>query len=251
MSRAGHWIAADWPVPDGVIAGCTLRTGGTSRGVYRSFNLGAHVGDAPAAVADNRQRLLAYCGLPSQPAWLTQVHGAQVAIDAPAGAEADAMLSSRAGFTCAVLVADCLPVLFSVDDGSAVAAAHAGWRGLAGGVLENTIASFAVAPSGLLAWLGPAISQEAFEVGEEVREAFLLHDSDAAGCFAANARGRWQADLYALARRRLNAAGVERISGGDFCTAGDPARFFSYRRDGQCGRMAAFVCRKPLKLENS
>jgi YfiH family protein len=237
------WLPAEWPPVPGIVAGCTLRTGGVSRGAYRSLNLGAHVGDDPQAVAENRRRFLADVGLPAEPAWLGQVHGTAVSVDPAPGIEADACYTTRAGAVCAVLVADCLPVLIAAADGSEVAAAHAGWRGLAAGVLENTIAGFRSDRETLLAWLGPAISQAAFEVGDDVRDAFLAQDARAAGCFLANERGRWQADLYGLARQRLRAAGVTRVVGGDFCTFADAERFFSYRRDGQCGRMAAFICR--------
>jgi YfiH family protein len=237
------WRRAEWPAAPGIVAGCTLRTGGVSRGVYRSLNLGAHVGDDPQAVAENRRRFLADTGLPAEPAWLDQVHGSAVAVDPAPGVEADACYTTRTGAVCAVLVADCLPVLLTAADGSELAAAHAGWRGLAAGVLENTIAGFRSDPGAILAWLGPAISQAAFEVGDDVRDAFLVRDARAAGCFLANDRGRWQADLYGLARRRLSAAGVTKVFGGDSCTCADTERFFSYRRDGQCGRMAAFICR--------
>jgi YfiH family protein len=235
------WIRADWQVAAAIVAGCTLRSGGVSTGPYASLNLGAHVGDDPAHVQANRQRFVAACKLPAEPAWLDQVHGAVVAVEPDDGVEADAALSRTPGTVCAVLVADCLPVLFVSDDRREVAAAHAGWRSLAAGVLENTVSAFDAPPAALSAWLGPAISQHAFEVGDEVRAAFLSTDSGAGDCFRPNAAGRWQADLYGLARRRLRAVGVTRVSGGGFCTAGDAGRFFSYRRDGQCGRMACFI----------
>ena len=171
-------------------------------------------------------------------------HGTHVAREPVAGTEADAAYSATPGNVCVVMVADCLPVLFASADGREVAAAHAGWRGLAGGVLENTVAAFKAPPGQIMAWLGPAISAPAFEVGNEVREAFCAADAAAAACFSRNDRGRWQADLYGLARQRLDRAGVTDVSGGGLCTCGDPARFFSYRRDGQCGRMAAFVFRR-------
>jgi YfiH family protein len=201
------------------------------------------VGDDPGAVSENRQRFAAECGLPAEPLWLSQVHGTVVAEDPVRGAEADAAFTRRAGTVCAVMVADCLPVLLTTDDGKEIAAAHAGWRGLAAGVLENTVSSFRTPPQRLLAWLGPAISQAAFEVGDEVRQVFVENDRSATGCFVPNERDRWQADLYELARQRLQAIGVRRVFGGGWCTHGDPGRFFSYRRDGQCGRMAAFVFR--------
>lgn len=238
------WLAADWPAPDGVVAGTTTRTGGVSTGVYESLNLGAHVGDDAASVADNRSRFVEACGLSQEPFWLTQVHGDRV-VDAgtsePAP-EADAAVSSGSGLV--IMTADCLPVLFCSDDGDEIAACHCGWRGLAAGIIENTVAAMRSRPEALLAWLGPAISQAAFEVGDDVREAFLARTPDAAACFEANERGRWQADLYGLARQALNAAGVTRVHGGSLCTYSDPARFYSYRRDGQTGRMATFIYRQ-------
>jgi YfiH family protein len=235
------WLRAGWQVSDAVTGGCTYRSGGVSTGPYTSLNLGAHVDDCPANVGENRQRFVEACGLPAEPAWLTQVHGADVAIEPATGDVADAALSRTPGTVCAVMVADCLPVLLATPDGSEVAAVHAGWRGLAAGVLEHTVRAFESPPGLLHAWLGPAISQAAFEVGGEVRDAFLESDTGAADCFQANAAGRWQADLYELARRRLLASGVTRVSGGGLCTARSRDLFFSYRRDGQCGRMACFV----------
>ena len=237
------WIPADWPAPDGVVAGCSTRRCGVSEGRYASLNLGDHVGDDPAAVTGNRERLVAVCGLPQEPAWLRQIHGSRVAIDPAVGMEADASLTGERHVVCAVMVADCLPVLFCRDDGSQVAAAHAGWRGLASGVLEATLDAFSDSPQSLMVWLGPAISQSAFEVGDEVREAFIKYDGFAADHFIRNDRGRWLADLHGLARQRLAAAGVERIFGGEYCTYGDGERFFSHRRDGTCGRMAALIFR--------
>jgi len=182
--------------------------------------------------------------LPAEPAWLEQVHGTGVVeLDeaAPPTTTADAILTRCAGRVCVVQVADCLPVLFAAADGSAVAAAHAGWRGLAAGVLEVTVARLGTEPRGLLAWLGPAISAQHFEVGAEVRAAFTAADAGAAVAFVENARGRWRCDLAQLARRRLAALGVEHVFGGSWCTYADAARFFSYRREGQCGRMAALI----------
>lgn len=239
-------IRPNWPAPARVRAAASTRTGGVSTGLYASLNLGDHVGDDAAAVAANRARLRAALSLPGEPLWLRQVHGARVAEAASdgIGAEADAMIATAPGQVCAVLTADCLPVLFCDPQGTCVAAAHGGWRGLAGGVLEATVAAFArvgVAPKGLLAWIGPAIGASAYEVGDEVRAALVERDPAAAAGFAANARGRWQLDLVAIARMRLAAAGVERVYGGDLCTFSDPARFFSHRRDGQCGRQATLI----------
>ena len=210
------------------------------------MNLGAHVGDAPAAVAENRRRLRESLDLVADPAWLRQVHGTTVvrADSVDRGqTEADAAWTADAELACAVMTADCLPVLVCADDGSVVAAAHAGWRGLAAGVLEATVSAMEAPPQSLMAWLGPGISQAAFEVGDEVRLAFLATDPAAGLAFERNAAGRWQADLYALARQRLAAAGVPRVYGGGFCTYTDPTRFFSYRRDAECGRMATLILR--------
>jgi len=241
-------ISPDWPAPPAVRAAFTLRMGGVSAAPFDSLNVGAHVGDAGAAVTENRRRVRAQLRLPVEPSWLEQVHGIEVAdLDAAsarasaAQLTADAAIARGAGSVCVMQVADCMPVLFAARDGCAVAAAHAGWRGLAAGVLEATLARLAVAPAGLIAWLGPAIGAAHFEVGGEVRAAFLAHDPAAAAAFSANSRGRWQCDLSALARRRLSAAGVSAVFGGRWCTYADPARFFSYRRDGQCGRMAALI----------
>lgn len=241
-----EWLAADWPVPEKVVAGTTYRGGGVSEGPWDSLNLGAHVGDDADAVRENRRRFVAACGLPGEPSWIDQVHGTRVATPGTASAgPADAMVADRAGAVCAVLTADCLPVVFAADDGSEVGVAHAGWRGLAAGVLESTLAALNTPPWRVLAWLGPAISQDAFEVGNEVRTAFLRDDPAAAPCFRGNERGRWQADLCALARRRLERSGVAGVYGGGRCTHGEPDAFFSYRRDGQCGRMATFIYREP------
>ncbi len=241
------WLVPDWPAPASVVAITTTRTGGVSRGPYASMNLGAHVGDDARSVQENRGVLRKELDLPDEPCWLSQVHGTAVVDAASVGAEtpaADAAVSRAAGTACAVLTADCLPVLFAARDGSAVGAAHAGWRGLAAGVLENTVTALGTSPAALLAWLGPAISQDAFEVGTEVRDAFTALDPSAADCFVPNARGRLQADLYGLARQRLRAAGVTGIYGGAFCTYADDERFFSYRRSQACGRMATVIALK-------
>ena len=237
------FLTPDWPVPAGVRAAFTLRSGGVSLAPYDSLNLGRHVGDAPEAVAVNRRRIGEQLGLPQEPSWLEQVHGVAVAdLDAATRIlRADAAVTHSVGRVCVVQVADCLPVLLAATHGTAVGAAHCGWRGLAGGVLEAAVAGLQVPPGELCAWLGPAIGPGAFEVGEEVRAAFVAHDARAAGAFAANARGRLQCDLYELARQRLTGLGVQRIFGGGLCTYSDRARFFSFRRDGRCGRMAALV----------
>lgn len=233
-------IVPDWPVPATVHALQTGRGGGVSQPPWASLNLGDHVGDAPADVAANRARLRAM--LPAEPCWLRQVHGT-LAVDAAVAAknsEADAAFSRTRDMVCAVMTADCLPVLFCDRAGSVVAAAHAGWRGLQAGVLENTLAAMAVAPGEVMAWLGPAIGPRNFEVGGEVRAAFLACDPGCGDAFVPHGE-RWLADLYALARRRLKAAGVVAIYGGERCTVAEPGHFFSYRRDGVTGRMASLI----------
>ncbi len=240
-----------WPAPPGVRAAFTLRHAGASPAPWSSLNLGSHVGDAPANVAANRAAVNGALQLPAEPLWLQQVHGARVA-DAEREplplAAADAAVSRAAGPAAgrvlAILVADCLPVLFTSADGGVIAAAHAGWRGLAAGVLENTVSAMGVPAAEVHAWLGPAIGPQHFEVGDEVREAFMAHDAAVATHFTRNARGRWQCDLPALARQRLRASGVTSLHGDAHCTYADATRFFSFRRDGQCGRMAALIWRE-------
>ena len=237
-------IAADWPAPDGIVAGATTRGGGASSARYASLNLGMHVGDDATAVAENRRRLVAAAGLPGEPAWLTQVHGDRV-IDAadPVSREADGAISADGRSVLGILTADCLPILVCSTETDEIAALHCGWRSLAAGIVGNAVSMLSARPSSLLAWLGPAIAQPAFEVGDEVRAAFLARIHDAHDCFEANERGRWQADLYALARRFLASSGVESVYGGGLCTHADDTRFFSYRRDGETGRMASYIAR--------
>lgn len=233
-------LVPEWPAPPGVRACVTTRHGGVSRAPFDSFNLGDHVGDDPAAVAWNRQYLQQTLGC--QPVWLEQVHSS-VAVQAVPGvcAIADASWSRTPGQACAVLTADCLPVLFCDRDATRVAAAHAGWRGLVGGVLEATLKALAVPAEELLVWLGPAIGPVAFEVGPEVREAFLAQHPEAAGAFAASVNAdRSMADLYQLARIRLAAVGVNAVYGGGLCTLSDP-RFYSYRRASRTGRFASLI----------
>jgi YfiH family protein len=239
-------IEADWPAPANVRAIATTRAGGVSVGPYASLNLGAHVGDEARAVTENRRRLRTALGLSSEPLWLNQVHGTEVveAVSRDVPPTADASFARAPGHACAVLTADCLPVLFCDRDGTRVAAAHAGWRGLAGGVLESALRAMSVAPERVLAWLGPAIEQDAFEVGAEVREQFLARSADNEPAFKLNARGRWQADLYDLARRELARLGVTQVFGGGFRCYADRDRFFSYRRDGTTGRLATLVWMK-------
>ena len=240
MALAADWLLPDWPAPARVKACVTTRAGGVSLPPFDTFNLGEHVEDDLQAVADNRQRLSALIG--RQPAWLRQVHGIAVADADPAVvAEADASWTTSAEIACAVLTADCLPALFCDRAGTRVAAAHAGWRGLAGGVLEATLAALAVPADEVLVWLGPAIGPRAFEVGGEVREIFLSADPQAATAFVPSPNaGRFMADIYALARLRLAAVGVTAVYGGGFCTVSDP-RFYSYRHAARTGRFASLV----------
>lgn len=214
---SGDWIRADWPAPVSVLAGTTLRDS--------DFEL------------------------PAEPLWLDQVHGARVVraatSDFDAGPPAaDAIVADQAGICCAVRTADCLPILLCAEDGSEIAAAHAGWRGLAAGIIDATIAAMATPANNILAWFGPAISQPAFEVGAEVRDAFLTNDPAAEIAFMANDRGRWQADLYKLAAQRLGKVGVSKVYGGGLCTHADKSRFYSYRRDSDTGRLQSFIFRR-------
>jgi YfiH family protein len=240
-------ITPEWAAPARVRAAFTLRQGGVSRAPFDTLNLGSALDDEPAAVVENRRRVRAALALPAEPSWLEQVHGTSVVTDRDLDPKteveprADAIVTRVPGRVCVVRVADCMPVLLATRDGAAVAAAHAGWRGLAAGVIEATIRALETPPAQLIAWLGPAIGPRHFEVGEEVRRAFVGADAGAATAFVRNERGRWQCDLPALARRRLDALGVTAVGGGVWCTHSDRERFFSYRRDGRCGRMAAFI----------
>lgn len=237
------WLIPGWAPPPGVHALVTTRAGGGSAAPFDSLNLATHVGDDPASVFGNRLRLRQRVPLPEDPMWLEQVHGTRVvsADDYAAGVEADACIARTAGRVCAVLSADCLPLLICAEDGSVVGAAHAGWRGLSAGVLEACIAAMGVPPGRLLVWLGPAIGPRAYEVGAEVRSAFCERDAEAQPAFSPSAPGKWLCDLYHLARQRLAALGVERVSGGELCTYSDPQRFYSYRRDRITGRMASCI----------
>ncbi len=253
------WIVPEWPAPAGVGALSTTRRGGVSAGAAATMNLGLggalrDGADTAEAVRENRRRLAAF--LPSPPVWLQQVHGAGVvALDAPAADAAraappvaDAAVTRERGVVCAVLTADCLPVLLADRRGRAVGIAHAGWRGLAGGVLEATVAALAgigAPAAGLCAWLGPAIGPQAFEVGLDVKDAFAAADPGAGACFAPRGGDKWDADLYGLARRRLAAAGVHDVHGGGWCTRSDAARFYSHRRERGTGRMATLVWLAP------
>lgn len=244
-------LRADWPAPGPVHACTTLRHGGgASPPPFDSLNLGnctTAEGDDPATVAANRAGLAGLLGLPSAPRWLRQVHGTTVVrfgeADDAAGAapEADAAVTSRPGIVLAVLTADCLPVAFASSAGDEVAVAHAGWRGLACGVLERTVEAMRTAPANLVAWLGPAASPRFYEVGADVFDAFVQVDREAEAAFSPTRAGHWHVDLYALARLRLRGAGVSSIHGGDACTIGEPERFFSHRRDRRTGRMATLA----------
>ena len=238
---AHEWIVPDWPAPSSVRALITTRAGGVSRGVYAGLNLGLGSDDDIEAVSRNRAKLRQW--LPAEPLWLRQVHGTTVA-DADAvkdSPEADAAVARRDGAVCAVLTADCLPLLLCDDEGTVVAAAHAGWRGLCSGVIEQTLRAMDRPPRALLAYLGPAIGPAAYEVGAEVREAFVAADAQSEAAFSPGKPGKFRADLYALARRRLARSGVTRIYGGGYCTYTERERFYSYRRDGATGRMASLI----------
>ena len=252
VSPLQHCIAPDWPAPRNVRALQTTRAGGVSSAPYASLNLGSHVGDVPLAVARNRMLLNGL--LPSEPVWMEQVHGKVVANADAAGCrpQADACIARHRASVCVVMTADCLPVLLCDRQGTVVAAAHAGWKGLAAGVIQATVSAMRVEGQQLMAWLGPAISQSAFEVGAEVRELFAADDpaSDAAfiPCDKTHERAaqKFHADLYALARLRLNVLGITQIYGGDRCTYRESEKFFSYRRDGVTGRMGTFIWLDPI-----
>jgi YfiH family protein len=240
------WIIPDWPAPGNVKALFTTRNGGAGSAPYASLNLGDHVGDDPLTVKQNRALLRRF--LPGEPEWLKQVHGIKPVDldehDCASPFEGDGAFSRRPGGICAVLVADCLPVLLCDRAGTVVAVIHAGWRGMSEGVIERTISAIGTLSSPLMAWLGPAIGPGHFEVGEEVRKAFIERDETSALAFISRGpdnHGKWLADLFLLARQRLTDAGVAEIYGGGECTFSDQARFFSYRRDGKTGRMAGLI----------
>lgn len=259
MNAAAPWLAADWPAPPGVRAFTTLRHGaGGSQPPFDSFNMGNRTspeGDDPEQVRRNRDELQRLAGLPAAPHWLRQVHGTGVLrFDAPPTAqgieaepEADAAVTSTPGVVLAILTADCLPVAFVARDGGEVAAAHAGWRGLADGMLEATLAAMRTPPGDVIAWLGPAAGPAHYEIGADVREAFLAHSAQAEAAFVATRPGHWRVDLYALARQRLQAAGMNPayIHGGNHCTIAEPSRWYSHRRDRRSGRMATLVWMQP------
>ncbi|MFD2113134.1 peptidoglycan editing factor PgeF [Thiorhodococcus fuscus] len=242
-------ILPDWPAPANVRAVSTTRVGGLSCGPYASLNLADHVGDDPGAVERNRRLLVQSLDLPGEPCWLNQVHGCRVVGADAVASDADASVATEPGAVCAVMTADCLPLLICDDRGTRVAAVHAGWRGLAGGVIESAVDAMGVAPERLLVWLGPAIGPDVFEVGPEVREAFVAGSPAAVDAFRTSAGGsegeHWLADLFTLARYRLARCGVRRVFGGGDCTFSQPERFFSYRRDGVTGRMASLIWLAP------
>ncbi len=238
------WLEPDWPAPANVRAGTTTRQGGASVAPYDSLNFGDHVGDSASAVANNRLCLMRQCELPTEPVWLKQVHGVKVVDIALASGMpvADASFSRQTNMACAVMTADCLPVLLCDQTGSVVAAIHAGWRGLVSGVIEATIKKMNVSTARLLAWLGPAIGPKVFEVGDEVRQQFMAQNPRAANAFQPSSiPERWLADIYLLARQRLARLGIKNIYGGHCCTYSDAERFYSYRRDGVTGRMVSLI----------
>lgn len=239
------WIAARWPASPRIRAGITTRAGGVSRPPYAELNLADHVGDDPAAVRENRARLRRYLALPAEPLWLKQVHGVQVCTDVQQGTQADASVSQQPGQVCAVMTADCLPVLLCDRAGTVVAAAHAGWRGLAANVITETLKRMPVDPAEVMVWLGPAIGPRAFEVGDDVRTCFLGLGDDYARVFVTQTPGKWLMDIYAAARLQLAGLGVSQVYGGEYCTFEDDQRFYSYRRERDTGRMASLIWIQP------
>ena len=238
-----NWLEADWPAPIFIKAGTTLRDGGESGAPYDSFNLATHVGDELAAVHQNRARLIQSLALPSEPHWLEQTHST-TAVLLPSEnriLKADAVYTSKTNVVCAVMTADCLPLLITDKEGSCIAAIHAGWRGLCDGIIEATIKKLSVEPESLLVWLGPAIGADVYEVGKEVYDAFIVSDPKAKQAFTATTEKHWLLDLYYMARLRLNNIGVNQIYGGTHCTHSEEEQFFSYRRDGVTGRMASLI----------
>ena len=239
------FLSPDWPAPPTVRAYTTLRQGGVSHPPFDSWNLASHVDDDPVLVQQNRSLLMQRLELPSSPFWLDQVHGHEIATPAQdsdiAVTQADGSYTDLTGKVCVVLTADCLPVLICNRQGTEVAAVHAGWRGLAAGVIEAAMQKFSSPRQDLLVWLGPAIGPQSFEVGAEVRQAFIDQHAQTAEAFTVYTRSSWLADIYQLARIRLQAIGVEAVYGGGLCTVSDTSRFFSYRRDQQCGRMASLI----------
>jgi YfiH family protein len=233
----------DWPAPANIKSITTTRHGGVSISPYDQLNLGLHVGDHKHHVEQNRQQIVQLAQLPEHPRWLNQVHGTQVTQSKQwsAGTKADAISSQEKNHVCAIMTADCLPILLCNQQGDTVAAIHAGWRGLAAGIIEKTLHSFACDHSAIIAWLGPAIGPNAFEVGSEVVELFVKQDPQAFNAFKQTDSQHFLANIYLLAQQRLNLCGVTKIYGGECCTVSNPNRFFSYRRDGVTGRMASMI----------
>jgi len=238
-----HWITTEWPAPASVHAATTLRTGGVSFGAFNSLNAALHVGDNAEFVRQNRTIIKEMLDLPGEPVWLEQIHSNKAVDAANSGLlqQADASYTDKPGVICAVMTADCLPVLVCASEGSQVAAIHAGWRGLLTGVIGNTLAE--IASHDVLVWLGPAIGPDCFEVGDDVRDAFLLKSTAFSTAFKARGKGKWLADIYQLARIDLAALGVHKIYGGTFCTVTEQERFYSYRRDKETGRMVTLIWR--------
>lgn len=242
-----QWIAADWPAPVKVHAGSTTRKGGVSKGRYESFNLAQHVDDDRESVEKNRAYLRKLLDLPSEPHWLSQMHGCDVSTDSQLLTQADAAITTEPGKVCVVMTADCLPVLLCDRAGTCVAAVHAGWRGLATGVITRTVAAMPVAREQLMVWLGPAIGPEAFEVGDEVRAEFVSQHERFKQAFEPHVAGKWRMDIYQAARIQLNQLGIDAVYGGGFCTYRDAEQFYSYRRDKQTGRMASLIWIQPSR----
>lgn len=243
MNKNNHWITPDWPAPANIHAATTLRTGGVSVAPYNSLNPATHVGDDLACVTENRHRIKTMLALPAEPVWLEQTHS-NIVINAAKTTtlqQADASYSDAAGVVCAVMTADCLPLLMCSTDGKKIAAIHAGWRGLLAGIITNTVK--ALATTEVLVWLGPAISATCFEVGAEVREAFVSKSSAFDSAFTQTKPDKYLADIYQLARIELAEQGIHAVYGGDFCTVTEQERFYSYRRDTQTGRLATLIWR--------
>ena len=238
-----HWLQPDWPAPANIHAATTLRTGGVSQSNYASLNPATHVGDHPDSVSQNRQIIKTLLNLPSEPVWLNQTHSncaiKAIATDTPP--QADAGYTDQPGVVCAIMTADCLPLLVCSSDGTEIAAIHAGWRGLLDGVIDSTIA--AMQNKDLMVWLGPAIGPERFEVGDEVRAAYMAKSAEYASAFKQNSKDKWLADIYQLGRINLASLGISKVYGGNFCTVTDQERFYSYRRDKITGRMATLIWR--------
>lgn len=244
MTKNPHSLVPDWPAPANIHAATTLRTGGVSSGAYASLNMALHVGDNPDRVNENRKIVKTRLGLPDDPVWLEQIHSnrvVQAANKLPLEA-ADASVTDAAGVVLAVMTADCLPLLACSLDGGQVAAIHAGWRGLLAGIIGNTLSVFGHPE--LMVWLGPAIGPACFEVGAEVRDAFLQKSPASGNAFIPGLNGKWLANIYQLARNELEAYGITRVYGGDFCTVTDSRRFYSYRRENITGRMATLIWRE-------